>query len=650
MAITETQRTEIVKATVAMFGAAPGGYMTALTDLYTSVNGNMNAFMNALAETAAFQNTFTNFNTNAEKAVKMALNYGLDSTTDAGTAAIAYFTQNLDAGVSIGSLFAAANTFLSTTTDAAFADAKAELANKTTVASYYTVDMAGTSTDLAVLASTVADVTATTDVTDPAAIIENTAAATTGQTYNLTTGVDAITGTIGADTINATINNDGTDFTGTLSALDTINGGAGTDTLTILDVTSTTNATGQNLSDATISNVEIINIRTVNNVENTTAASLDLSAIAGLATVNITQAIDASITVATTTDINVSGVTGQTTTVGGDDVTVTQDMNATAGSGVQVNTAKNVTITATDSVAAALGINVGAAAATAATGTVTINATGAAVVGNDGAVVLDAITVFGGTSVNITQVAAASYGDAASTNAGGNDIITQGAVVVNTTDSTTGITITQDVARAAANAAATTGGVTETASVKFGALTATATLAAGGLTFTAAEDMTAAEVAAAFANLVNDAAKGTLLAGDTQSAGVYTDGTYTGNFSGWTSAAAAGDTVVFTNTTANSVQANLSFVLAGAGAATSVAPIVTTTEGKAHDATMAGGVTGIVAGAVTIAAGATAAALTEVTVDSYGLFKILCQCFCLSLVNSNRLDQKPRKKLFLRME
>jgi len=47
MAITETQRTEIVKATVAMFGAAPGGYMTALTDLYTSVNGNMNAFMNA---------------------------------------------------------------------------------------------------------------------------------------------------------------------------------------------------------------------------------------------------------------------------------------------------------------------------------------------------------------------------------------------------------------------------------------------------------------------------------------------------------------------------------------------------------------------------------------------------------------------------
>lgn len=126
--------------------------------------------------------------------------------------------------------------------------------------------------------------------------------------------------------------------------------------------------------------------------------------------------------------------------------------------------------------------------------------------------------------------------------------------------------------------------------------------------------MTAVEVAAAFANLVNDAAKGTVVAGDTQSAGIYTNGTYTTNSSLWTSGAATGDTVVFTSTTANTDVANIGITLGGAGAATSVAPIVTTTAGKAHDATIVGGVMGVVAGQVNVTGDV---AVTTVSVDGY---------------------------------
>ena len=467
------------------------------------------------------------------------------------------------------------------------------------------------------------------------------------QTGMLTTGVDTMPGLLGSlgtsstsgnDTINAII--DGTATTGinneTWTALDNLDGGTGVDTLNIRDISAAA-ADGIDLAMGAISNIETINIQSAQGIGATAAGAtaLDMSSLVGLETVNITRAINANVKVASTMDVNVSGVTAKSTVDGGANVTVTQTLTDATTSGIQVNNAENVTITATGSDSTAtntLGINVGAAAATAATGTVDITATGAALDGNDGAVTLEAITVFGGTSVNITQVAAASYGDAASTNAGADDIITQGAVAVNTTNNTTDVTITQDVARNAANAANTTGAVTETASVKFGALkagdaliisgNADTTTDAGEIKFTATVDMTATEVAAAFANLINDAAKGTVAAGDTQSAAAYTKGTYTGVFTAWTSGAATGDTVVFTSTTANNTATDFTFNLAAAGGgaanAASVAPIVTTTQGKANDATMAGGVTGILAGAVTIAAGTTATALTEVTVNSYG--------------------------------
>ncbi|MDY0122926.1 hypothetical protein [Sulfurimonas sp.] len=448
----------------------------------------------------------------------------------------------------------------------------------------------------------------------------------------LTTGIDnapTFTGGAGNDTYTAVLDDDGTNNNSTWTALDTLDGGAGNDTLTINSISTAGNDV-VDLSIGSISNIETINIKAVEDIGATAnaASAVDFSAISGLNTVNVTKAKDINVKLSSTQDINVSGVTQKTTIDGGEDVVVTQKLADATTSGIQINNAKNVTITATDSdttATATLGINVGAAAATAATGTVDITSTGKAYAAA-ASLDLEDIVVYGGTSVNITQIATSDDSAAATDSSAGTT--DQGSITVNTTDNTTDITITQDAAVTAVNAANTTGAVTETVSVKFGALKANDKLTiettsnniidATEFTVTALEDMTAEEVAQAFANLINDAAHGTTVpAGDTQGSVALTKAEYTGVISNWTTGSASGDTVVFTSNTANNTATDIDFYLTNTST-NSVAPIPTTTQGKANDATLAGGVMGITAGVVTIAAGTTAAALTTVTIDSYG--------------------------------
>nr|MBP6599747.1 hypothetical protein [Giesbergeria sp.] len=83
-------------------------------------------------------------------------------------------------------------------------------------------------------------------------------------------------------------------------------------------------------------------------------------------------------------------------------------------------------------------------------------------------------------------------------------------------------------------------GPTENSVVTFGAMSAGQVLSVGGLTLSATGDIAAADVATAFASLS---------AGDSGGAGI--NGTWQGALSAFTSAAAVGDTVTFTSTTAN---------------------------------------------------------------------------------------------------
>ena len=99
------------------------------------------------------------------------------------------------------------------------------------------------------------------------------------QSYTLTTGVDNITSTGSNDVINGFSATGANAATDTLTVVDTINGGAGIDTLNV----SYTGATADATAGALISNVEVFNIR---NTAAATAVNLDASKIAGLTNIN----------------------------------------------------------------------------------------------------------------------------------------------------------------------------------------------------------------------------------------------------------------------------------------------------------------------------------------------------------------------------
>lgn len=145
-----------------------------------------------------------------------------------------------------------------------------------------------------------------------------------------------------------------------------------------------------------------------------------------------------------------------------------------------------------------------------------------------------AINVKGGTSIDITvnstNTATAVEGDG--------DII-NGTVTATAGDATTSISVVQNNAATTFTKAAVAT-VNEKSTVTFGAMKSGETLTVNNLSFKASKDLTAEQVAAAFANLT---------ASDTQSAGGSTaNGIYSGTFNTavWTSAAASGATVVFT--------------------------------------------------------------------------------------------------------
>lgn len=114
-------------------------------------------------------------------------------------------------------------------------------------------------------------------------------------------------------------------------------------------------------------------------------------------------------------------------------------------------------------------------------------------------------------------------------------------------------------------------GTKETATVTFPAVSNSGnpnpahSVTVAGLTFTASGNKTAANVAAAFASLANNATSG--------SSNPATQ--YSGKLVGWTSAAASGSTVVFTSVNTGNVP-NISLSAAGSGQAS---PTAVTTDG-----------------------------------------------------------------------
>ena len=464
-------------------------------------------------------------------------------------------------------------------------------------------------------------------------VVDATTPGAAGQTFILTTGVDTIPGLIGSEN-SAGTNGDDTIIGvlgDTLSPLDSIDAGLGENTMRIDDLTGGELIPGS----AVINNVQIVNLRSDGDV-GTAADPFDASDIGGLETLNVTVGEDIYVEAADTTAINVSGAaggdggltTGLIQVDGGSSQTVTvDDIDYDVTLGGTTPTEGAVSVTHSDQGAGVITIDGGStvdvtATSETSTGDIIIGGTTASTdavtvtqnLNSDGSAALDggAIDVTGGTTVDVTVNATSDAADEDS-----DDDITVGAVTVTGGDDTTEVTVVQ-------NDSVTTftdpgeAMVPATSVLTFDALDSGETTIVEGLTFTASRDLTAAEVAQAFAGLTDS---------DTQDAGGPTaNGFYTGALTaGWTSGEADGASVTFT---ADADNPGLMTVDTGDidptqvyTAGTAVVPSDTST----NDVTLGG---------VTIADGGDDS-LATVTVDGYGVSTVASDALAtLSLANS----------------
>ncbi|WP_395402264.1 DUF4214 domain-containing protein [Pseudoduganella sp. UC29_106] len=445
------------------------------------------------------------------------------------------------------------------------------------------------------------------------------------QNLTLTAGVDTINGGNGNDIINGVI--DLTSATGnTFTSLDTIDGKAGNDTLNlnILNGGTTAGDPLTELPGVTVTNVETANIRAAVDI---TADVSDWS----VSTVNVTQGKAVTLTASSTAAVNVSGTTGvvdinggksQNISVTGADVTsgtvgaagddtagdVTISVAQVAGHDVIVTGGANVNVTTTGATTGNT-INIGQGTQQA-TGAVKVSVTGGNYSASAASAAMGGITVKGGTSIEVDQVAYASTANAA-TDTTTVSTRTQGAVSIDGAGTATTVTVNQSKAVTAKDGVAAVAGVKQAATYTFGVLLQGQTMTVAGLTFTAAKDLTAAEVATAFANLAASAAQGE---------GKVANGSYTGAFAAdWTSAAANGATVTFTAKTAATAAASAlaPTTAQGTGSATLVQPTAGATVAGLTNVDAVTGVAGIANGQVTIIDSGTVDKIATVNLNGY---------------------------------
>jgi len=250
-----------------------------------------------------------------------------------------------------------------------------------------------------------------------------------GSVFNLTVGIDTIVGTNNNDTINGTAT--AVAASSTVNLLDSIDGGVGVDTLNLANAGA---AVDLDPSVLTVKNVEILNLTSVTGLS---GAALDVSGWTGLTNANIALAAPAAsqaVTAAGTTSVALTA-----SKVGANNLTLE------GGNGVSVTTTGGSTGT------------IGIGATTAPTGAVAVTATSGAYA--DGAnLTLGAITVKGGTTVSVTQSAGITAAQAAAAAIDAtNFTVTQAAVTVTGTASTTSVTVVQDAAVTKVNSTGTDG-------------------------------------------------------------------------------------------------------------------------------------------------------------------------------------------------
>lgn len=451
MALTSQERTNIIKLTVAMFNAAPGAtYLADLTVAYEANGRSLAQLARTLTDTAAYKALNPVFQTAAEFAAAFLTPLGLQ----ANTTAVDFITAKFNAGVSKGQIAYDAAVALDGSTDAAFADAKAILTNKTTVAEYYSVTKAVAQTNVGTLQQAISTVTKdAASVTAANAAIDSGAGVSGGNTLVFTTGIDSLVGTTGNDTF---IGDFG--IANQVTSADQVNGGAGTDTLKLF-------GTYAAASLPTLNSIEVLEIVTAANAAVTTApiagvTKLQIDAADAINGQTLTVGAGASIQLATTVSTATAGTVTPTyaatdTTVGltlagyqtgvaagaRKDVTVTAAADTTLN--LTANTAANTVGTFTGP-ATATTVNIAAATALAvnsftSTAATTVNVTGAGAVTISASDFAATVTVDASAATGAVSYTAEAGGSTLTFKGGtGNDSVTFAATTLTTADKLTG--------------------------------------------------------------------------------------------------------------------------------------------------------------------------------------------------------------------
>lgn len=473
-------------------------------------------------------------------------------------------------------------------------------------------------TATAQLANITAD---TATVTAATAAVSGSAGSSAGSSFALTAATDTLSGTANNDTFNAAYTSTPA---ATFSIGDTIDGGAGIDTLKIVKTTAIAQ-TDVAPTGATVTNVEIAEVISGAQV----VANTSTGALTGITTLNVTSTGGATVTAAATTDINLTDASVDTETDGE----------------ITVNGGKNVTLTLTADDAASNADGGGAnaeivvGATTAAVGAVSVTHTGKYADGSNNT--LSDIAVTGGTTITVTQATGITAAQASSAlTDGSNNTVTHGAVSVTGSSVTTAVTVNQDAMKAVTQGAADDAdgqiGVTNGA-VTIADANAASTTAAGTLTTVTLNNFGASTIDSSALTTVNLSGKGvslgigrggltatptantltintnglTTTGAITDSEAAADDGFTTINIANTTAASTIADFVAADLTTLNvSGDAKLTITTHTAASLTSIT--VTNTGGLDMDGTAIGNATTFTggAGADAVSLGATTKAIT----------------------------------------
>jgi len=404
-----TARLEITKIYIAAFNRAPDAAgLSNWMNQYTSGTMTYAQISQDFSNQTEYTTKYPSAMTNSEYITKIYTNV-FGRSPDAG--GLQNWVNQLDASAITG---ATRGNIMKTMLDAAGATGNTDGLRLTNQATFAVQ---------AVVIDGVSDVTATAqlaNITSDAATVTTATAAVAsainaGTTYSLTTGTDDFTGTALNDTFSA---GEGAAGAATLTVGDTINGGAGTDTLNFIE----TDAITRLPVGSTLTSVEILNV------------------IGGAAVT-----IDTTTGVTGLTDLNVTNEAANQTITAAATQNVTSVVTAQAAADVIVNGGKAVSVTGTG-VTAVANITIGGT--TAAASTVAASSTATFVNNSANDFTMGAHTITGGTTVTSTQSAGltASNTTAALADAT-NGEITQGAVTVTGDANTTAVTVTQDSAQ-----------------------------------------------------------------------------------------------------------------------------------------------------------------------------------------------------------